>query len=258
MLNARSSKYDIHTANSVPFRDGDDAQNQANATRFTVMELPQMFHRRPVNKALMLSLMLVYSGTGLANGNKVDHDAPPMTAAWHLQRIEFNYRSTNIYYSCEGLRNKLVKIMTAIGAREDVRVDIRCRSGAVMNNAETMITVATPVEATPENVAALTTYSTEAQLAARLNTVKLPSANDIERFSAEWRTVELNRIRGAKLEAGDCDLLEGLIDQVFPHLPVRILKQRTSCSMGGRLGPTLHVAALKAAPVIPLAFAPTE
>ena len=217
-----------------------------------------MFHARVINKALLLGFMFVYSGIGSAEGNDVDLHAPPMTAAWHLQRIEFNYRSTNIYYSCEGLRHKLVRIMEAIGAREDVRVDIRCRSGAVMNNATTMITVATPVEATPENIAALTTYSTEAQLAARVNKVELPTANDIERFSAEWRKVELNRVRGAKLEAGDCDLIEGLIDQVFPRLPVRILKQRMSCSLGSRLGPTLHVAALKAAPVIPLAFAPTE
>jgi hypothetical protein len=219
-----------------------------------------MFHDRLIGKAAISVCMLIFSGHGFAEQKAVDEAAQPMTSVWHLQKIEFNYRSTNIYYSCDGLRRKVVAIMKAIGARDDVSVDIRCRNGAITNDAMTMITLATPVEATPENVAALTTYSTETQLAARLNKVQLPTANDIDRFPADWRKVELNRTRGVKLDAGDCDLVDELIDQVFPRLPVRVLKKRISCSQGSvsRMGPTLQVAALMAAPPIPLAYAPTK
>jgi hypothetical protein len=219
-----------------------------------------MSHDRLINKAVMLGFMLICSGSGFAEGTDADQPAPPITAAWHLQQIEFNFRSTNIYYSCEGFRQKVVTIMKAIGARDDVSVDLRCRGGTLINNVVTIITVATPVEATPENVAALTTYSTEAQLAARLNNVQLPTASDIERFSAEWRKVDFNRTRRTKLDAGDCDLVDGLIEQVFPRLPVHVLKRRLSCSHGSanRMSLPLHVAALMAAPVIPMAYAPTK
>jgi hypothetical protein len=130
----------------------------------------------------------------------------------------------------------------------------------------------TPIEATPENVTAVTSYSSETRLAARLNKVRLPTANDIGRFAAEWRTVELNRNRRLNLEGGDCELLEGLIAQVFPRLSVRVAKQRLNCSHGGgsRLRPVLHVAALMqtpfstgdslttriSSPVVPMAYAP--
>jgi hypothetical protein len=219
-----------------------------------------MFRDGLINKAVMLGFLLIWSGNGRAEGTDVDQPAPPITAAWHLQHIEFNFRSTNIYYSCEGFRQKVVMIMKAIGARDDVNMDLRCRSGTLLNTAATIITVATPVEASPANVAALTTYSTETQLAARLNNVQLPTASDIERFSAEWRKVDFNRSRRTKLDAGDCDLLDGLIEQVFPRLPVQVLKRRVSCSHGSanRMSLPLQVAALMAAPVIPMAYAPTK
>jgi hypothetical protein len=219
-----------------------------------------MFHDRLMSKAAIAVCMLVCSGPGLAEEKDVDLTAQPMSAVWQVQRIGFHFSSTNIYYSCDGFRQKVQAIMRATGARNDVSVDLRCRSGDVINNAVTVITVATPIEATAENVSALTTYSSEAQLAARLNRVQLPTANDIERFPADWRKVNVNRTRGAKLEAGDCDLIDGLIEQVFPHLPIRVLKRRTSCSQGSvsRMSPTLHVAALMAAPVVPMAFSPKK
>jgi hypothetical protein len=219
-----------------------------------------MLHERLISKMAIAVWMWACSAPGLAIENDPDEAVRPLDAVWHLQRIEFNYHSTSIYYSCDGLRHKVVAIMKAIGARDDVRIDTRCPSDAVVNHAATMITVATPIAATPENVAALTTYSTESQLAARLNKKHLPTANDIERFSAGWRKVTLSGMRGARLDAGDCELLNGLIDQVFPRLPVRVLKRRNSCSQGraSRVGATLHVAALMAAPVIPLAYAPTK
>lgn len=206
------------------------------------------------------ALCLFASGPCFATAEIEAEASDPMTAIWQLKRIEFNYRSINIYYSCEGLQRKIASIMTAIGARKDVVVDARCRNGGVTNDATTLITFATPIEATAASVAAATTYSSETQLVARLKNVQLPTANDLERFPAEWRKVELNRNRRLNLAAGDCELLQGLIEQVFPHLSVRVAKQRLNCSIGnpGRIRPVLHVAALMPSPVVPMAYAPAR
>jgi hypothetical protein len=206
----------------------------------------------------MAMCLMVSAGQVFATA-ALDAEPPePVIAIWKLQRVEFNYRSTSIYYSCDGLRQKITGIMKAVGARDGVNVDLRCRPGGLVNDASTLITLAIPIEATPENVTAATTYSTETQLAARLNKVQLPTANDIQRFPAEWRTVELNRKHHLNLSAGDCELLHALIDQVFPRLSVRVTKRRLNCSMGGgsRVRPILHVAALMPAPVVPMAYAP--
>jgi hypothetical protein len=211
-------------------------------------------------RAACWTMCLLASGQVLAAVATEAEASDPMTAIWQLKRIEFNYRSVNIYYSCEGLQHKIGSILTAIGARKDVVVDVRCRAGGLTNDANTLITLATPIEATVENVTAATTYSPETQLVARLKKVPLPTATDLDRFPAEWRKVELNRNMRLNLGAGDCELLQGLIRQVFPHLSVRVAKQRLNCSIGnpGRVRPVLHVAALMPSPVVPLAYAPAR
>jgi hypothetical protein len=206
------------------------------------------------------TMCLLASGHSLAAVATEAEASDPMTAIWQLKRVEFNYRSANIYYSCEGLQHKIRSILTAIGARKDVIVDVRCRAGGLTNDANMLITLATPIEASVENVTAATTYSSETQLVARLKNVQLPTSTDLHRFPAEWRKVELNRNMRLNLGAGDCELLQGLIRQVFPHLSVRVAKQRLNCSMGnpGRVRPVLHVAALMPSPVVPLAYAPAR
>jgi hypothetical protein len=210
-----------------------------------------------ISRAAIAMCLMMSAAPSFSSDEAQAGSAEPVTAIWKVQRIEFNYRSTNIYYSCDGLRNKITSIVTALGARENVNVELRCRPGGVVNDAPTLITLVSPIEATPENVTEATTYSPEAQLAARLNKVRLPTANDIQRFQAEWRLVQLNRNHRLNLEAGDCELLHGLIKQVFPHLSVRVEKQRLNCSQGGsRVRPVLHVAALVQVPVEPMAYAP--
>lgn len=211
-----------------------------------------------IPRAAIAMCLMISAAPSFGSDETQPGSAVPVSAIWKVQRIEFNYRSTNIYYSCDGLRHKITSIVTALGARDTVNVDLRCRPGGIVNNAPTLITLASPIEATQENVAEATTYSPEMQLAARLNKVQLPTANDIQRFQAEWRLVQLNRNHRLNLEAGDCELLHGLITQVFPHLSVRVEKQRLNCSQGSgsRVRPVLHVAALVQAPVVPMAYAP--
>jgi hypothetical protein len=217
-----------------------------------------MFQVRFVQRALLAMCLMVSVAQTFATAALDAAPTEPVNAIWKLQRVEFNFRSTSTYYSCDGLRHKIAGIMKAVGARDGVNIDLRCRPGGLVNDAWTLITFAAPIEATPENVTAATTYSTETQLAARLNKVQLPTATDIHRFQAVWRTVELNRKYHLNLSAGDCELLHALVDQVFPHLPLRVTKRRLNCGMGGdsHVRPIVHVAALVPAPVVPMAYAP--
>jgi hypothetical protein len=169
----------------------------------------------------------------------------PVEAIWRVQQVEMTLHSGKIYYSCEALRAKIAAILTEIGARRDVNVRLSCQGYGLTNDAVALITVASPIEATEENVRKTTTYSTEMQLVARLNRLVLPTANDIDRFPAEWRSIALSRKRRLHIDASDCALLHALTTQVFPQLNVRVEK-RFSCAEGltARPRPNLHVAAL--------------
>jgi len=182
---------------------------------------------------------------------------PPVDAIWRAQRLELSFRSAHTFYSCDILRNKIEAILSAVGAHERIDIDLPCRDGVFINNALAVIRLATPVEATPQNVAAATTYSPEQQLIARMKNVQLPSANDLERFSAEWRTVALHLERPVRLEAADCDLLRNLAAQVFPRLGVHVDGPALRCSSSSvvRVKPKMRVMALIAAPTLPVAHA---
>lgn len=166
----------------------------------------------------------------------------PVTAIWNLQQLPFRFRSENIYYSCDSLRTKIAAILTAVGARADLRVDLPCGYGSLTNGAFAAIQLATPIEATPQNVAAATSHSAQTELIARLNKVDLPNATDIQRFPAAWQTVLLGRGGGLSLDAADCELLQALSEQVFPHLAVQLAKRRIHCPGTGSTRANLKVA----------------
>lgn len=167
-------------------------------------------------------------------------------AIWHVERIAFVYSSTTVRYECGALQRRIAAILHAVGAHERVGVELGCRSGDLVRRASANVTLAIPVEATAENLAAETDYDTHDELIARLRQEQLPSASDIEHFSASWRTVSLTRSPPLSLGAGDCELLRAMRDQVFPHLHVRVVSSGLNCGGGPdtRIQPRIHVNAL--------------
>lgn len=167
-------------------------------------------------------------------------------AIWHLERIDFAYHSSTVRYECGALQRRIAEILHSVGAHARVGVELTCASGDMVRHAGAHITLAVPVEATAENVAAATDYDTRAELVARLRNEQLPSANDIERFPASWRTVALTRNPPLSLGPTDCDLLRSMRDQVFPRLRVRVVSSGLNCGGGSdtRIQPRIHVNAL--------------
>jgi len=172
-------------------------------------------------------------------------DGPVVEAVWKPQRINFVYRGYSTLYSCSGLQAKLEKILTTVGARDD-SVELRAYScDDQLSTARFEIALASPVEATPENVQELTTYDERDELAARVRGERLPSAEDLQRFPAVWKTISFARSRNLKLEPGDCELVLQLRRQILQRMSVQIVSDRVQCSEFGNISrPRLTVSAL--------------
>ena len=167
-------------------------------------------------------------------------------AIWHIERVDFTYQSTTVRYECGALQRRIAEILHSVGAHARIGVELTCVRGDMVRHAGAHLTLAVPVAATAENVAAATDYDTRDELIARLRQEQLPSANDITRFPASWRTISLTRNPPLSLGPTDCDLLRVMRDQVFPRLRVRVVSSGLNCGGGSdtRIQPRIHVNAL--------------
>jgi len=171
--------------------------------------------------------------------------ADSVEAVWKPQQVSFEYRGYSTTYSCRSLEDKLELILRSVGAREDVQL----RSYACdeqIGIARFEILLQSPVVATEDNLRELATHDARDELIARVNGEKLPSAADVPRFAAVWKTVSFARDRRMRLERGDCELVQQLRRQILPRMSVHIVRDNVRCSSGmGNIGPPrLTVSAL--------------
>jgi hypothetical protein len=170
----------------------------------------------------------------------------PIDAIWHIERVDFVYQSTSVRYECSALQRRVAAILHSVGAHARIGVELTCVGGELVKHAGVKVTLAVPVAATAENLRAATDFDARDELVARLRHEQLPSANDIVRFPASWRTVALTRDPPLSLGPTDCDLLRTMRDQVFPRLRVRVVSSGLNCGGGSvtRIQPRIHVNAL--------------
>lgn len=172
----------------------------------------------------------------------------PIDAIWRVQSFPFEYRSLDTYYNCRSLEQKMRAILQAVGAHRSLVVQTNCEGGPA-NRISARIAIATPVPASEENLRAATAFTSEDELVARIHQVALPTSADIPRFAAQRQTLSLAHIRDASITMGDCDLLRGMNEQVFPRIAVRVTQGKFICTnFASRVRPDVKVEAL-----IPLA-----
>lgn len=170
-------------------------------------------------------------------------------AVWKVQSLSFAYSGYATVYSCDALLDKVRVILQGLGARDSLRIrSLGCTDMVTHGRME--ITLESPVEATPENIAAITTYDSKQELVARVRSEELVRAEDVQRFPATWKTVSMTRERSLKLGPSDCELVEQLRRDVLPRMSIRVEYDRLRCSpVFGNIGqPQLRVAALVALP----------
>ncbi len=148
--------------------------------------------------------------------------APTVNAVWTEHEFTFTYFGRGTYYGCGGLDNKIEYILTALGARPDVRVTVACMDGSgaqLMPSAR--IKVAVPTELTPEFLAKLEAGKSKRELLAKTagggTVVDVATAA----FPAERRIVEFEGGRLDRINDGDCELLDQLLPQVLEKLGIR-------------------------------------
>jgi hypothetical protein len=163
-------------------------------------------------------------------------------AVWQTQTMDFLYHSDSQYFTCAELKKKLGAVLLAVGAHRDLTVAAPCPR-ELSGHFRATITLASPVEATRDNVRAVTTFTSTEQLLARISHETLPTALTIERFPAQWRAVSVTREATVRMGSADCELLQALSKQVFPRLSVRIIRDVSGC-VTARIPPRLIVQAL--------------
>jgi hypothetical protein len=170
-------------------------------------------------------------------------------AVWKVQSLSFAYSGYATVYSCDALLDKVRGILQSLGARDTLRIrSLGCADMVTHGRME--ITLESPVEATPKNIQALTTYDSKQELVARVRNERLATAEDVQHFPAIWKTISMTRDRSLKLGPSDCELVEQLRRDVLPHMSIRVEHDRLRCSpVFGNIGqPQLRVAALVALP----------
>ena len=195
-----------------------------------------------------VSLSVTLSSSAVARSpERVSNDALQIVeAVWKVQSLNFAYSGYATVYSCDALRDKVRDILQVLGARETVRIrSWGCTD--MLTHGRMEITLESPVEATPENVQALTTYDSTQQLVARMRNERLDRAEELPRFPATWKTVSM-RDKPLKLGPADCELVEQLRRDVLPRMSIRVERDRLRCSpVFGNIGqPQLRIAALVA------------
>jgi hypothetical protein len=86
-------------------------------------------------------------------------------AVWRPQRLAFRYDSEGRVYACDILEHKVRRILTQLGAREQIIVRrVSCRDFA--GTARLEVIMESPVIASPENIREITAYDSEDELSA--------------------------------------------------------------------------------------------
>jgi hypothetical protein len=153
--------------------------------------------------------------------------AQPIPATWKVQEIRYSYFGFTTAYSCDAAEQKLKKILTALGSHPATEVKA---SGCDLNRPSrdffVTITTATPIAVTDVR----TPTSNEAARADLLKRLGVKSDFGEEEFPAVWKTVDLTRDKKLRLEPGDCELMEGLRDNVLSKLTVKIEADGVRCT----------------------------
>jgi hypothetical protein len=193
--------------------------------------------------ATFIRVAVVLLAAGVASAQS-PADGSVVEAVWKPQRVNFAYHGYSTLYSCSGLQQKLQRILTTVGARGNL--ELRAYScDDTLAIARFQIVLTSPVEATPENLEQLTTYDAQDQLVARMRGERLPSAEDLPRFPAVWKTVSFARSREMRLAPGDCELVLQLRRHILPRMAVQVVSDQVRCSEFGNISkPRLTVSAL--------------
>jgi hypothetical protein len=179
-----------------------------------------------------------------------------VAAVFKAHEVRFVYRSLVNPLDCGELRNHVAGILRAVGARDDIKVQVyNCdlflspeddpewntgwdraspldRFGASperMQISNVRIEVMFPVEATPAVLAEIDKDKSRRELISRVTGNPLAALNDPIIFPVQRKEVTLSRST-IRLMPRDCELLEQMIPTVFRKLDLKVVSRQLSCN----------------------------
>lgn len=158
--------------------------------------------RQAALAALVLSLPAWAAGA--------DHAAPPgdaQSAVWTPKQLHFLFQGFTAHYSCDGLEDKVRRVVKELGARADFEVhSAGCTSPFGRPD---------PFPAVNIKMSVLQPSVADAP------------AKDL--VAAHWKRVDLHLDRDPVWEASDCELLEQIKQTILPLFATRDIKFTSNC-----------------------------
>lgn len=151
-------------------------------------------------------------------------------AIWRVQEIPFVYQSFQTRYDCNALRMKVKRVLGAIAVHDSTTIrPIGCSMvGESAQIASMEISVISAAPLTESASAELQARSSKQALLDRLG-VRQELGQE---FPAQWRDFDL--ARELRFEAGDCEFLRQLGDQVLSRLAVKVVAIDGPCPVTPR------------------------
>lgn len=186
--------------------------------------------RRAVLGAVVAGLALAIPESAQAQEAASPVDDPGVVSAvWMERDVTLQYMAFTSYYSCDGLRGQVRRILQELGARPGFKVTARnCiqQSGPEWMPA-VRIVAALPVVATPEVLAELASDASKRELVAR---VQGKSPDEVTaQFPARPKRVKFVSGGTSFVQDGDCELMEQMRDRVFGRLGVKVIDSSIRC-----------------------------
>ena len=201
-----------------------------------------------------MGLLLAFAATAAEDEpqdpNAIVPGVATVQAIWKDQELSFFYQSFTTFYSCDGLADKVKRLLIAVGADPQIKVrSSGCEGGNTIARLPTVrIKVSSPIEISADVLTDLERNRSRRELTARVRGER-PKGDVEDQFPAYWKKVSLSR--GAlDLQPGDCELIDQLKRKVLPKLAIRVVKDDLHCTPGQlTLGqPELEVEALTKVP----------
>jgi hypothetical protein len=180
--------------------------------------------------------------------------ADEAAAVFNAHEVRFVYRSLVNPLDCSQLRNHVAGILRAVGARDDIKVQVtnceiflspdedpdwdswgraspldRFGPGSErMQISNVRIELMFPVEATPAVLAEIDKDKSRRELISRVTGNPLAALNDPIIFPVQRKEVTLSRST-IRLRPEDCELLEQMLPTVFRKLDVKVVRRELYC-----------------------------
>jgi hypothetical protein len=155
-------------------------------------------------------LLLVFAAAcTLAGASRTHAEDAAVQATWTPKKLHFTFMGFTAHYSCDGLNDKLRKILLDLGARPDLKLLSTGCSGGFGRPS--------PFPGVSATLQVLEPIGDQ------------PPAPDTKIVSAHWKTVVVAP-RGEPLDAaGDCELTEQIKQLILPLFSTRNIEYSSTC-----------------------------